>query len=99
MRMDDSSNGVCIIKPKHGEWILGFDAFASAASNYSCRQDRPHGHPFGGKSSSVRRTSCPPSLPRAPDPRKRLRARREKKDKPEVDDEQPDRKGCDEPYD
>jgi len=29
--------------------VLGFNAFASAVSNYSCRQDRPHGRPFGGK--------------------------------------------------
>ena len=57
------------------------------------------GSSVGRNSSSARRTSRLPSLPRAPDPRKRLRARSEKKSKPEVDDEQPDRKGGDEPYD
>jgi len=62
-------------------------------------EDRPHGRSFDGKSASVRTTSRPPSFLRAPDPRKRPRTRREKDDKPEVDDEQPDRKGRDEPYD
>jgi hypothetical protein len=60
-------------------------------------EDRPHERSFDRRSSSTGTTS--PALRwSAPDPRKRPRTRREKKDKPEVDDEQPDRKGCDEPY-
>ena len=79
-------------------WV-GFNRFAPAVRNYSCRQDRPHSVRLAGSPSSATRTSRPPLLPRAHDPRKRLRARREKDDKPEVDDEQSDRKGCYEPYD
>ena len=80
--------------------VLGFNAFTSAESNYSC-----------GRGSSARvsvwrevfisQDDIPPALPpRAPrSPKARLRARPEKDDKLEVNDEQPDRKGGEEPYD
>ena len=82
---------------KHGEWIPGFNVFGPAASDYVQAAARTYVR--AGKSSSARRAFRLTSLPRAPDPRKRPRTRRENDDQPEVVDEQPYNKGCDEPED
>src|SRR5215475_15878173 len=98
--MDDRSNGVCIIKPSMAN-----------GSSVSTLSRQPQKTIRAGRRSSARasvwREVCislddvSPALSAlgAPSPKARLRARPEKDDKPEVNDEQPDRKGRDEPYD
>jgi hypothetical protein len=62
--------------------------------------DGPHGRLFGAK-SLINQDNLSPTLSPlgARSPEARLRARPEKDDKPEVKDEEFDRKGGDEPYD
>src|SRR5215470_8891252 len=98
MRMDDRSNGVCIIKPSMAK--------GSSVSTF-LRWPRPTiraGRRWFAR-ASVRREAfisqddvSPALAPSGPRSAKaRLRARPEKDDQPEVNDEQPDRKGCNEP--
>ena len=88
---------------KQGEWVLGFNAFASAASNYSCRRSSARASVWREvfiSQDDVSHDVSPALSPLgARFPKARLRARPEKDDKLEVNDEQPDRKGGEKPYD
>jgi hypothetical protein len=78
--------------------VLGFNAFVSAASGRSCGQDivRTGTHSAGGLHQPGRRLACPLGRPASENSPSRETW---KDDELEVNDEQPDRKGREEPYD